>query len=210
MYFISLAILAASALSASGNPIPNPFRALAIRDHCEPCPPETSYSITHQYDWKSPFILIEGVSCQNVPDSGQAPCQLSAGYEYSVGVSVDVGADLGLDFAEIFSAGISASVSIEQSQSVSASVTVTCPDNVQCGFMHQDAVHIVEGYQTVTQDCALGCGFSGQISNDYYVVEFVKTGDNGFPITEVMACGCPDSDLSQMPAGMYACPSSCS
>lgn len=92
-------------------------------------------------------------------------------------------------------------------------MTVQCPDNVQCGFMHQDAIHIVQGYKKVTRDCSnqVACGGGGvqDVSDDYYVVDFPKTGDNGFPITEILACACPDSDLSMKPDGMYVCPENC-
>jgi hypothetical protein len=210
MHFSTLTLLAASALGVSANPLRNVFERETV---CPPCVKTTSYSVTHQYDWKSSPLLIRGPSCEGVGDN--APCQLQQGYEFSVGTSIDVGASLGLDFKEIFNAGVSGSVSYEQSRSTSVSVTVTCPPNVQCGFLHQDAITVVQGYKRVYEDCgsrSLACGSGAvnqDLSNDYYSVDMPKLGDNGFPITEIMACACPDSDMSNKPYGMYVCPENC-
>jgi hypothetical protein len=199
---LPIALLLLKSLTANATPLPDL--------DCAECVDRDEYSITNTFDWKGPFQLIYGPSCEGVPG---APCQLQQGHEYSTGVSVEIGVELGLDFKKIFSGGIGASVALEESRAVNTAVTVTCPDYVQCGFIHQDAIRVVQGYKKSVRDCSANAGFCEhgvyELSNNFYEVFFPKLGDNGFPVAEIMPCACPDGDLSKKPHGMYICPRNC-
>jgi hypothetical protein len=201
-------LLATGALVASANPIPSPDQDmnLAARDlPCIPCREEVEYTITHQYNWKDSPRLIKGFSCNGA-------CSLEAGHEYSTGVTVEIGANLGLSFKDIFSAGISTSVSYSTSVTTTTGASVDCPEGVLCGLLHQDAIQVVQGYRTCVSKCSSGqrsCGTTRELSSDHFTANFPCTGDNGTPITALYICGCPDSDLSRLPSGMYTCPEAC-
>ncbi|KAF2496334.1 hypothetical protein BU16DRAFT_538884 [Lophium mytilinum] len=201
----------AGALLASASPLQSGLLGglVARGRDCLPsdCSPHYEYTNDWEYDWKSPFQLIHGATCQSTPD---LPCSISAGYEYSVTNGFSVGADLGMTFDEVIGAGLSVEVTHEETTSITSQVQVSCPVNAQCGAMHQDAITIVGGTRNQYTYCTAECGGNskGPTATDNYTATMVKTGDSGAPVSEILICICPESPF--IPEGIYVCPELCS
>jgi opacity protein-like surface antigen len=204
-----LMLLAISALAVTASPVPDVNAEVAgLRREVTPppsCTTVTSYQITNQYAWKSPFKQLP-YSCTSNGDN--AECQLSAQYGVSTGVSIEVGFNLGLSFEEIFDVGIDTSVTYETDKEFEVGVTLACPGSLECGFFQQDSIQIVQGNQITTEICSSDS--DPKVTTNYYEVNFPQVDSSGYPISTFDICLCPGQSQS-LPeaAGLYVCQNSC-